>query len=40
MFSLLSMINGWIGYINMNAKIKNRVYTVLGGLGNFYILPI
>lgn len=40
MFSLLSMINGWIGYINMNAKVKNRVYTVLGGLGNFYLLYV
>lgn len=40
MFSIIGMINSWIGYINMNAKVKNRVYTVLGGIGNFYLLYV
>ncbi|MYV11044.1 DUF6681 family protein [Ligilactobacillus salivarius] len=40
MFSILGLINTWIGYINMNVKIKNRVYTVVGGIGNFYLLYV
>ncbi|MEI2413068.1 DUF6681 family protein [Ligilactobacillus salivarius] len=24
----------------MNVKIKNRVYTVVGGIGNFYLLYV
>ncbi|MDU7057260.1 MAG: DUF6681 family protein [Ligilactobacillus salivarius] len=40
MFSILGLINIWIGYINMNVKIKNRVYTVVGGIGNFYLLYV
>ena len=40
MFSSLGLINTWIGYINMNVKIKNRVYTIVGGIGNFYLLYV
>lgn len=40
MFSMLGLINTWIGYINMNVKIKNRVYTIVGGIGNFYLLYV
>ena len=40
MFSILGLINTWIGYINMNVKIKNRVYTIVGGVGNFYLLYV
>lgn len=40
MFSMLGLINTWIGYINMNVKIKNRVYTIVGGVGNFYLLYV
>jgi len=40
LFSILGLINTWIGYINMNVKIKNRVYTVVGGIGNFYLLYV
>lgn len=40
MFSLLGMINSYIGYFNMNATLKNRIYTVVGGVGNFYLLYV
>ncbi|KRN88358.1 DUF6681 family protein [Ligilactobacillus ceti] len=40
MFSFLGIINGWIGYINMNIKVKNRIYTILAALGNLYILYV
>jgi hypothetical protein len=40
LFSILGLINTWIGYINMNVKIKNRVYTIVGGVGNFYLLYV
>ena len=40
MFSLLSLINGYIGYFSMNAKLKGQIYTILGGIGNFYLLYV
>ena len=40
MFSILGMINSYIGYFNMNATLKNRIYTVVGGVGNFYLLYV
>ncbi|MCR1901878.1 DUF6681 family protein [Ligilactobacillus apodemi] len=40
MFSLLGMINSYIGYFNMNATLKNRIYTVVGSVGNFYLLYV
>ena len=39
-FSILGMINSYIGYFNMNATLKNRIYTVVGGVGNFYLLYV
>lgn len=40
MFSILGMINSYIGYFNMNATLKNRIYTIVGGGGNFYLLYV
>ncbi|KRL97023.1 DUF6681 family protein [Liquorilactobacillus satsumensis] len=40
MFSIIGIINSYLGYINMNVKIKNQVYTVLGTVGNFYLLYV
>lgn len=40
MFSILGMINSYIGYFNMNATLKSRIYTVVGGIGNFYLLYV
>lgn len=40
MFSLLGMINSYIGYFNMNATLKGRIYTIVGGVGNFYLLYV
>lgn len=40
MFSILDMINHYLGYINLNVKIKNRVYTVLGILGDLYLFYV
>ncbi len=40
MFSILGMINSYIGYFNMNATLKNRIYTIVGGVGNFYLLYV
>ena len=34
------MINSYIGYFSMNAKLKSQVYTALGTLGNFYLLYV
>lgn len=40
MFSFIGMISGYLGYINMNTRLKNQVYTVLGSIGNFYLLYV
>ncbi|MFT8883428.1 MAG: DUF6681 family protein [Liquorilactobacillus hordei] len=40
MFSIIGIINSYLGYININVKIKNRVYTILGTVGNFYLLYV
>jgi len=37
MFSILDMINHALGYVNVNVKIKNQIYTLLGAAGNFYL---
>ncbi|ANK61344.1 DUF6681 family protein [Loigolactobacillus backii] len=37
MLSLLDMLNHYLGFFNMNVKLKNRVYTILGILGDIYI---
>lgn len=40
MVSILSMINSYLSYINLNVKIKNRIYTCLAFVGNFYLLYV
>lgn len=40
MLAILGTINTIIGYINMNVKIKNRVYTLVAFFGNFYMLYV
>lgn len=40
MFSIIGIINSYLGYININVKLKNRVYTILGTVGNFYLLYV
>lgn len=40
MFSLLDMINHYLGYVNLNVKLKNRIYTVLGVIGDIYLLYV
>lgn len=40
MFSFLDMINHYLGYVNLNAKLKNRIYTILGVFGVIYLLYV
>lgn len=40
MFSFLDMINHYLGYFNINNRLKGRVYSVLGGLGTAYLFYI
>ncbi|MCQ2556903.1 DUF6681 family protein [Ligilactobacillus equi] len=40
MVSLLSMINSYLSYINLNVKIKNRIYTAMASVGDFYLLYV
>ena len=40
MVSFLSMINGYLSYINLNIKIKNRIYTAMATVGNIYLLYV
>ncbi|WP_125580703.1 DUF6681 family protein [Levilactobacillus cerevisiae] len=40
MLSFLDMVNHYLGYINVNAKIKNRIYVVIGALGDLYLFYI
>ncbi|MFC6170531.1 DUF6681 family protein [Loigolactobacillus jiayinensis] len=37
MLSLLDMLNHYLGYFNMNVKLKNRVYTGIGIAGVLYL---
>ncbi|MFB9768897.1 DUF6681 family protein [Lactiplantibacillus modestisalitolerans] len=37
MFSFLDMINHALGYVNVNVKIKNQIYTGIGIAGNLYL---
>ncbi|MFD0896973.1 DUF6681 family protein [Loigolactobacillus binensis] len=37
MLSLLDMLNHYLGYFNMNVKLKNRVYTAIGIAGVLYL---
>ncbi|WP_412989779.1 DUF6681 family protein [Pediococcus siamensis] len=38
MFTIIDMINHYLGYINVNLKLKNRIYIIIGFIGNFYML--
>lgn len=40
MFSLLDMINQYLGYFNINAKLKNRIYTIIGAFGTVYLIYV
>lgn len=40
MLSFLDMVNHYLGYVNVSVKLKNRIYTVLGLLGDFYLFYI
>lgn len=40
MFSLLDMVNHYLGYVNLNVKLKNRIYTILGVPGVAYLLYV
>ena len=40
MFSFLGTIVGYLGYINLSAKLKNQIYTILASCGNFYLLYV
>ncbi|GEK29213.1 DUF6681 family protein [Furfurilactobacillus siliginis] len=40
MLSLLDMANHFLGYFNVNTKLKGRIYTVLGFLGDWYLLYV
>ncbi|MTV82113.1 DUF6681 family protein [Secundilactobacillus folii] len=40
MFSLLDMINHYLGFVNLNVKLKNRIYTILGAIGVVYLLYV
>lgn len=38
MLSALDLINHYLGYLNVNPKLKGRIYTVLAAVGSSYIL--
>ncbi|USS88399.1 hypothetical protein M3M39_02665 [Fructilactobacillus hinvesii] len=40
MFSFLDAINSWLGYINIEAKTKGRIYDILSFLGELYMVYI
>lgn len=40
MFSFLDMVNHYLGYFNLNLKLKNRIYTILGIPGVIYLFYI
>ncbi|MGL0748194.1 DUF6681 family protein [Secundilactobacillus paracollinoides] len=40
MFSLLDMINHYLGYFNINTKLKNRIYTIIGAFGTIYLIYV
>ncbi len=40
MLSFLDMVNHYLGYINVSVKIKNRIYVILGALGDLYLFYI
>ncbi|MEJ6399693.1 DUF6681 family protein [Nicoliella lavandulae] len=40
MFTFLDAVNQYLGYINFSPKLKNRIYTIVGGLANFYLFYV
>lgn len=40
MLTFLDMINHSLGYFNVNSKLKNQIYTVVGFVGDFYLLYV
>ncbi len=40
MFSLIQTIAASLGYVNLSPKVKNRAYTVVASVGNFYLLYV
>lgn len=40
MFTILDMIRSSLNYVNLSTVFKNRVYTILAGIGNFYLLYV
>ncbi|MHA8110149.1 DUF6681 family protein [Lactobacillaceae bacterium Melli_B4] len=40
MFSLLDAVNQYLGYINFSPKLKNRIYTIVGGVANLYMFYV
>lgn len=38
MLSILDLLNHYLGMFNVNARWKGQVYSILSGVGNFYIL--
>jgi hypothetical protein len=40
MLSILDMINHGLGYFNLNVKLKNRIYTAIGFVGQWYLIYV
>lgn len=40
MLSILDMINHSLGYFNVNTKLKSRIYTIIGFIGQWYLLYV
>jgi len=38
MLSLLDIVNHYFGYLNINGRVKNRIFSVVCLLGDFYLL--
>ena len=38
MLTILDLLNHYLGFFNVNSRWKGRVYSILAGIGNFYIL--
>ena len=40
MFTLFDMIRSSLSYVNLSTVLKNRIYTILAGICNFYLLYV
>ena len=40
MFTLLDLVNSYLGYFSTNSKTKNRIYTAVSAIGVWYVLYI